>query len=185
MDIRKLLHKYPKLKLAKENAKKGIAELERRDRIYRSDDNWFIRGTTVSDRTADLVIEEEAVMEKVELLKAVVNELDGLLSAMDSVLDVLGEEHRLIAKYRYFQGLKVPAVCRKISEETGEPYSERHFYYDQRLVIEDFQTSLGGLLYTYDEDFLERVQFIVTSTRLDATSKNHEAYNRLPFALSR
>ena len=185
MDIRKLLHKYPKLKLAKENAKKGIAELERRDRVYRSDDNWFIRGTTVSDVTADTVIEEEAVMEKITLLRSVVDELDRLLSAMDSVLDVLGEEHRLIAKYRYFQGLKVPAVCRKISEETGEPYCERRFYYDQRLVIEDFQTSLGGLLYTYNEDFLERIQFMVTSTRLDGHSRNHEEYNRLPFALSR
>lgn len=160
MDTRKLLYKSKQMSQARQNALIAIDTLEDRDRRYRNDLNWFIRGSVPSDRTANVVISEEDTVSKIEYLRWIVRELNVIIDAISRAAATLNPELHELIKLRYFDDGSVTAVTMKMG------ISESAYNHKHGIALKAMTACLNPLCIT--EEHLDALLFEPYKKRLDA-----------------
>lgn len=163
IDVKKLLYKSKQLAEARRNALTAIDSLEERDRRYRRDDNWYIRGTTMSDPVANVITQEEDTLGRIEYMRWVVRELNTIIDAISRAAQTLNDEQRNLITLRYFNDNTVTYVC-------GEMHiKENKYNYTHKIALEAMGTCLNPLCIT--EEFLDSLLFSGYKVKFDALSK--------------
>lgn len=163
IDVKKLLYKSKQMAEARRNALIAIDTLEERNRRYRNDENWYIRGSGLADPVAAGFIREEDTVNRIDYLRWVVRELNVIIDAISRAALTLNKEQRDLITLRYFDDNTVTHVC------TEMHIKENKYNYTHRIALEAMGACLNPLCIT--EEFLDSLLFSGYKLRLDTTNK--------------
>jgi DNA-directed RNA polymerase specialized sigma subunit len=167
MDIKRLLYKLPKMKEALKNARIAIITLESREKRYRVDENWYIRGSLPSNAVERDYILEEDILGKIEHLKWVMKEFEIIIDAIERAASTLSEEQQELAKLRYFEGRTVVDICHRMNA------TERQYHYMHRIMIEDITACINPFSSLWTDEYIDQLIFSTYGTMMERGKKVH------------
>lgn len=166
IDVKKLLYRNKQMSEARRNALIAVDTLEERERRYRQDENWYIRGSLPSNGIESSYINEEDTVGKIKHLRWIVGELNTIIDAVSRAAMTLNEEQRELIQLRYFEDNTVVYVCGKLH------IKENKYDYTHRIALKAITACLNPLCIT--EVFLDSLLFSPYKERINNLGKQRK-----------
>lgn len=166
IDVKKLLYKKKQITEARHNALITINTLEERNRRYRQDENWWIRGTTPSNIVESEFLKEEDTVGRIEYLRWIVSELNVIIDAVGRAAQTLNDEQRELITLRYFDDNTVTYVCQEMH------IKENKYDYTHRIALRSITACLNPLCIT--EEHLDGLLFSPYNERLKSLPRQRK-----------